>query len=242
MRLENYVKFPDVSNANEDGLLAMGGDLTADTLLSAYQQAIFPWYSDGQPILWWSPDPRMVMFPAQFKMRRSLRKAIKKSTLDISCNCQFESVIEECAAPRLHPRRGSDQSDDTWITDDMKAAYIELHRQGFAHSIEVMDGDKLVGGLYGLAIGTVFYGESMFSKDSNASQIAFASLCHVLGNNGYSLIDCQVENPHLLSLGAELIPRSELQDHLCRWQDIKPDVNFSQNFDSFSVLDTISNL
>jgi leucyl/phenylalanyl-tRNA--protein transferase len=197
-------KFPPVDQAEQepDGLLAVGGDLSTTRLLNAYRSGIFPWYNDDQPILWWSPDPRTVLYPAQFKGSRSLRKDIRNSELSITIDQAFEDVIASCAAPRQ-------RQSDTWITQEMHQAYMELFHQGDAHSVEVWEDDKLVGGLYGVAIGRVFFGESMFSRRNNASKIALLNLCEKLVKWGYELIDCQVYSEHLSSLGAQEIPRSE---------------------------------
>ncbi len=201
--------FPDVARAlkSPDGLLAVGGNLSANTLLSAYRQGIFPWYSDGQPILWWSPDPRAVLYPEQLKLSRSLRKKLRQQPFTITMDRAFEQVIQACATARR---------DDagTWITAEMRAAYIEMHRLGHAHSVEAWCDNKLVGGLYGIAMGRVFFGESMFSRQPNASKIAFAHLVAQLRAWQFSLIDCQVGSSHMSTLGAEEISRSRFIDHL----------------------------
>lgn len=204
--------FPDVSLAlkEPDGLLAVGGDLSEQRLLAAYQQGIFPWYSKEQPILWWSPDPRMILNPAELKISRSLRKTIKKETFTISFDQAFEQVIDECSAPREYTA-------DTWITDEMKQAYINLHNAGHAHSVECWQGNTLVGGLYGLSIGKVFFGESMFSRVTDASKVAFVCLVKHLKLWQYQLIDCQVYTGHLESLGATSIPRSEFVQQIAKF-------------------------
>ena len=208
--------FPDVELAlhEPDGLLAVGGDLTVERLISAYQNGIFPWYSEGQPILWWSPDPRMVLKPSEIKISRSLAKTIRKHKFKITLDNDFENVIHSCSKPRLE--KGLLQ-DETWILDDMIDAYIKMHKLGYAHSVECWLDDNLVGGLYGIAIGNVFFGESMFSKVTDASKTAFVFLTKQLEQWGFKLIDCQVYTPHLESLGAYLIPRKEfitlLQQH-----------------------------
>ena len=198
--------FPDVELAlsEPDGLLAVGGDLSIERLVTAYQQGIFPWYSEGQPILWWSPDPRMILIPNEIKVSRSLAKIIRKQKFTITFDQDFESVIRSCSKPRLE--KGMLQ-DETWILDDMIEAYINMHELGYAHSVECWLDNKLVGGLYGIAIGNVFFGESMFSKVSDASKTAFVFLSHQLEQWDYNLIDCQVYTSHLESLGAKLIPR-----------------------------------
>jgi leucyl/phenylalanyl-tRNA--protein transferase len=191
-------RFPPVETALDDpnGLLAFGGDLRPGRLLAAYRQGIFPWYDDNQPILWWSPDPRAVLLPDQIHISRSLRKSLRRSTLRVSMDRDFDGVIAGCAA------RSS-----TWITREMREAYRQLHRLGHAHSVEVWSGDQLVGGLYGIAIGQVFFGESMFSRVSDASKIALVHLCRQLQQWQFRLIDCQVGNDHTRSLGASAIPR-----------------------------------
>lgn len=194
--------FPAIDAAFDtpDGLLAAGGDLSQERLLYAYQHGIFPWFDDGQPILWWSPDPRCVMVPSEFHVSRRLNRFLKNSDFEIRFNGAFEQVIERCAEDRSG-------QDGTWITAEMLAAYTDLHVDGWAHSIEVWSDQALVGGLYGVSIGQVFFGESMFSRLSNASKAAMLALCRVLDLNDFSLLDCQVESPHLLSLGAHLEPR-----------------------------------
>ncbi len=200
--------FPDVELAlrEPDGLLALGGDLSQERLLAAYQQGIFPWYSEGQPILWWSPDPRMVLFPQDIKISRSLNKTLRKQIFDCTFDQQFEQVIIECSRPRLE--KGKLQT-ETWILDDMIDAYVKLHHAGYAHSVECWHDNKLVGGLYGVAIGKIFFGESMFSRKNDASKVALVFLAQSLQQAGYQLIDCQVYTSHLASMGAILIPRKE---------------------------------
>ncbi|MCW8930799.1 MAG: leucyl/phenylalanyl-tRNA--protein transferase [Gammaproteobacteria bacterium] len=200
----NYI-FPNPDNAltEPDGLLAVGGDLSPKRIISAYLNGIFPWYSHGQPILWWSPNPRAVLFPEKLHVSKSLKKAIRKNIFKTTMNQAFEQVIYSCAET---PRK---DQDGTWITDDMQQAYLHLHQLGIAQSAECWLGDKLVGGLYGLALGKVFFGESMFSHQTNASKIAFVHLLDELKKSDYALIDCQVTTDHLLSLGAEEIPRKQ---------------------------------
>lgn len=185
-----------------NGLLAAGGDLSCERLLNAYSLGIFPWYNEGEPILWWSPDPRSVIFPKSFKPSRSLRKTINKGLFKVTTDTCFTRVMNECAAPR-------EEEGGTWINKDMVHSYTELHELGFAHSVECWINDKLVGGLYGIAIGRAFFGESMFSRTSNASKVAFATLCHHLGEQDFEIIDCQVHNSHLESLGAVEIARKD---------------------------------
>jgi leucyl/phenylalanyl-tRNA--protein transferase len=196
--------FPTADSAFElpDGLLAAGGDLSRERLLYAYAHGIFPWYSEGQPILWWSPDPRCIILPAELSIPRRSLRAIRNSGFHISFNRAFDRVIDECAAER--PGQGN-----TWITDEMNTAYNELHRSGWAHSIEVWENDALVGGMYGIAIGKAFFGESMFSRVNNASKAAMLAVCAVLVHNGFALLDCQVASRHLMSLGAQLLSRDD---------------------------------
>jgi len=210
----NNYDFPDVRLAlkEPDGLLAIGGDLSTGRLLSAYRSGIFPWYSEGQPLLWWSPDPRFVLLPEKLKISRSLRKTINSQRFKVTVNHNFEKVIRACmSVPRLN-------QEGTWITGDMINAYIDLHQQGFAHSVECWYEDHLVGGLYGICIGEVFFGESMFSKMTDASKVAFVHFVNFLQRSNIKLIDCQVYTAHLESLGARLIPRDDfiqLLDVLC---------------------------
>lgn len=201
-QLTRDIIFPPVHLAAEIGLLAVGGDLSPRRLLEAYRQGIFPWYSEGEPILWWSPDPRFVLFPEELKMTRSMRQFLKKDMIRITYDRAFPAVIAACRKPR--PQRES-----TWITPDMQAAYVRLHEMGFAHSVEVWQADVLVGGLYGVSLGRCFFGESMFSGTSNASKAALIDLVRRLGSLDFSLIDCQVHTAHLESLGARPVPRSE---------------------------------
>jgi len=204
--LEEDLEFPDISSAltDPDGLLAAGGDLSIPRLIKAYQQGIFPWFDDDQPIMWWSPNPRCILFPENVHISKSLRKKLNKNIFTVTFDKDFQSVIQQCADSRQ-------ATTGTWITDDMQEAYLALHEQGTAHSVEVWMEDKLVGGLYGLALGRCFFGESMFSSTTDASKVAFVYLCNQLREWGYAIIDCQVENPHLFTLGAENIPRSEFQ-------------------------------
>ena len=198
--------FPDVELAltEPDGLLAVGGDLSIERLTTAYQKGIFPWYSEGQPILWWSPDPRMVLEPKNIKISRSLAKTIRKKTFHISFDRNFREVITACSEARLE--KGKVQN-ETWIVDEMIEAYVRLHEAGFAHSVECWQDGKLVGGLYGIAIGKVFFGESMFSRVTDASKVAFVFLANQLNEWDFKLIDCQVYTSHLESLGAGMISR-----------------------------------
>lgn len=204
--------FPDVESAlNEpNGLLAFGGNLTPTRLLHAYQQGIFPWYSEDQPIMWWSPNPRSVLFPAKLRVSRSLSKSLRNRDYIVTFDRAFDDVINACAAPR---RDGH----GTWLTPEMIVAYNQLFDLGFAHSIECWHKGKLVGGLYGLSQGKVFFGESMFARMTDASKVAFVTLVRQLASLDYQLIDCQVHSAHMQSLGAERISRSEFVELLKRW-------------------------
>lgn len=199
--------FPRIDTAlrEPEGLLAAGGDLSPSRLLYAYRQGIFPWYEDGQPLLWWSPDPRCVLFPDEFHVARRLRRDIAASTEIVTFNRSFGDVIRACAEPR--PAQHG-----TWITQDMIEAYEELHALGWAHSIEIRRQGELVGGMYGLVIGRVFFGESMYSRTANASKYALLALVRIASRADFALIDCQVISPHLLTLGARTIPRQEFAD------------------------------
>lgn len=202
--------FPSVDLARYDGLLAVGGDLSPDRLLLAYRSGIFPWYNEP-PIHWWSPDPRFVLFPNALRVSNSMRTLLKKERFRFSVNRAFDQVIANC---KTIPRVGQE---GTWIGDDMQQAYSRLHQLGYAHSAEAWEGDELVGGLYGIRIGRVFFGESMFSKVSNASKYAFIRYVETLIADAVELIDCQVYTPHLESLGACMIPRTEFVHHLEKW-------------------------
>lgn len=202
-RLTKKKIFPPPEMADADGLLAVGGDLTIERLLMAYSMGIFPWYSDDSPILWWSPDPRLLLFPDKFNVSRSLRQTIRKGIYSVTFDTAFEQVIRNCASAR---RSGED---GTWITEDMIAAYCGLHDAGFAHSVETRQEGELVGGLYGVALGSAFFGESMFALRSNASKVALECLSKRLVERGFLFIDCQVTTAHLLSLGAKEVPRAE---------------------------------
>ncbi|MCV6590446.1 MAG: leucyl/phenylalanyl-tRNA--protein transferase [Marinobacterium sp.] len=217
--LTEQTGFPPLSQAlsDPDGLLAAGGDLSEQRLIEAYAQGIFPWYSDGDPILWWSPDPRCVLFPDQLHISRSLRKSMRKQNYSVTFDQSFAEVMQACAGPRTG-------NPGTWITNEMFAAYCHLHQQGWAHSVELWQGNKLAGGLYGIAIGRVFFGESMFSHVSNGSKIAFAWLVEQLKNWGYAVIDCQVRSEHLISLGAQEISR-ELFAQLLAQQVTQPSLS-----------------
>ena len=206
---QNTDAFPHYQYALEEpnGLLAAGGDLSPNRLLNAYSLGIFPWYNPGEPILWWTPDPRSVIYPETFKPSRSLRKLLKQQKFQVTMNTCFSKVINCCSQPRA-------QESGTWIDPAIKQAYTQLHEMGFAHSVEVWLEGRLVGGLYGVALGGVFFGESMFSIKDNASKVAFALLCKQLCSWNFEIIDCQVHNPHLESLGAVEIPRAHFLESL----------------------------
>ena len=204
-RLDDRLLFPNPSLAEEDGLLAIGGDLSIERLMLAYQNSIFPWYNDSTPILWYSPHERFVLFPDELKISKSMRRILLLGQFTVTFDRSFEDVIEACSIVK---REGQD---GTWITSEMKAAYIKLYNRGHAHSVEVLKEGELAGGLYGVAIGKVFCGESMFSKVSNASKMALIALCQ---SEDYQLIDCQVYTKHLESMGARMISREEYMNIL----------------------------
>jgi leucyl/phenylalanyl-tRNA---protein transferase len=193
-----------------DGLIAAGGDLSPRRLVAAYTRGIFPWYSAGQPILWWTPDPRMVLFPDELRVSRSLAKSVRNRGYEVAVDRDFSLTIQACARPRRH-------SEDTWLTDEMIIAYQNLHSLGYAHSVETYLGDQLVGGLYGLALGGVFFGESMWSAKRDASKVALVYLVDRCKRQGIHLIDCQVASAHLASLGARQVTRSVFTTLLARW-------------------------
>ncbi len=207
--LQDGAPFPSVERAlrSPNGLLAMGGDLTPTRLLDAYRHGIFPWFSEDDPILWWSPDPRMVLFPAEFRISRSLRRTLRAGNFEVRADTAFEQVMRACAAPR-------NGQPGTWIHEEMIAAYTELHQMGYAHSVETWIDGELAGGLYGMSIGRMFYGESMFSRRTDASKIALAHLSAQLVRWNFGMIDCQMNTAHLASLGAREIPRKEFVETL----------------------------
>jgi leucyl/phenylalanyl-tRNA--protein transferase len=206
--LSKDLVFPSVNLANKDGLLAVGGDLSTERLLLAYKSGIFPWYNPEEPIIWYSPNPRMVLFPKNLKISKSMKQIIRKNQFRATFNQNFSEIISNCKNSYREGQGG------TWITDEMEQAYINLHKLGVAKSVEVWDGNELVGGLYGIDLGHVFCGESMFSKESNASKFAFIYLVQKLEKENYKLIDCQVYNEHLASLGAGEISRSAFLTYL----------------------------
>ncbi len=208
------LEFPALNKAlrEPNGLLAAGGDLSSTRLLAAYRHGCFPWYQDGQPLLWWSPTPRTVLLPDNLHISRSLRKVLRSDQFSVTFDHNFSEVIRACAEPR-------GEECGTWITDKMQTAYLELHKQGHAHSVEVWQQGKLVGGLYGIAIGTLFFGESMFSRTSNASKVGFVALVSALKAAGFMLIDCQMPTDHLSSLGAHNIARNDFAQYLDNFLD-----------------------
>jgi leucyl/phenylalanyl-tRNA--protein transferase len=209
--LASHEPFPPVAVALEcpDGLLAASADLGPERLLDAYRKGIFPWYGPNQPVLWWSPDPRLVLFPSEFKISRSLKKSLRRCNYEIRVDTDFEKIMRACAAPR-------GDNPDTWINEEMISAYGALHHQGFAHSIETWIDGELMGGLYGLALGRMFYGESMFTRVVDASKIALAHLARQLERWNFGLIDCQVATAHLTSLGARELPRQIFMNRLAK--------------------------
>lgn len=205
---DDELSFPHPRFANPDGILAVGGDLSAERLLLAYSWGIFPWYSDDDPILWWSPDPRFVLYPEQLKVSKSMRPYFNQRKFTVTYDRDFPAVIAACGGTPRHGQPG------TWITAEMKEAYIRLHERGYAHSVEVWQGEELVGGLYGIALGKVFFGESMFTRVNNASKFGFIALVRDLQARGYELIDCQQETRHLSRLGAGSISRERFLEVL----------------------------
>lgn len=206
--LSEDIIFPPVHLANDDGILAIGGDLSIERLELAYKSGIFPWYNEGEPIIWYSPNLRMVLFPKDLKIAKSMRKIIRNNEFKVTFNQNFSEVISNCKSIKREGQEG------TWITNEMQQAYIKLHKKGIAKSVEVWQNNQLVGGLYGVDLGNVFCGESMFSKVSNASKLAFIYLVQKLEKEHYKLIDCQVYNSHLASLGAKEISREEFLKYL----------------------------
>lgn len=220
--------FPPVEYAMDEpnGLLAAGGDLNPDRILAAYRQGIFPWFNPGDPILWWSPNPRTVIFPETHHVSKSLRKTLRKGVYRVTFDRAFVQVMQGCAAPRNY-------ANGTWISEAIIASYTELHRRGFCHSVEVWLGDELVGGLYGMALGKVFFGESMFSRADNASKVGFTYLVRTLRDWGFQLIDCQVANEHLFSLGAKEIPREDFQELLLNFTNLAS--NYPQTWSNIAL-------
>lgn len=203
------LRFPPVESASPEGLLAVGGDLRPERLLEAYRHGIFPWYSEDQPILWWSPDPRAVLFPEKLHISRSLKRSLRLSGFTVTLDTCFRDVMQQCAGPRPQQPDGG-----TWITDEMLAAYVRLHELGYAHSVETWKEGRLVGGLYGVAIGGAFFAESMFTKVDDASKVALVYLVRQLQAWGFRLMDCQQSSSHVMALGAESLPRRDFLDYL----------------------------
>jgi len=227
--LQEDTPFPPVTQAlrHPNGLLAAGGDLSPARLLDAYRHGIFPWFGEGDPILWWSPDPRMVLIPAEFKLSKSLHKTLRRGAYQLCTDTAFEQVMRACAAPR-------DGQDGTWIQEEIVRAYCELHRLGYAHSVETWMDDELVGGLYGISIGKMFYGESMFSRRTDASKIALAHLCAQVQRWDFGMIDCQMNTAHLASLGAREIARKEFISRLQELINCRSVTDFRFDTDLFA--------
>ena len=211
----DLIEFPDPTLSDEKGLVCMGGDLQIQTLISAYSTGVFPWYNSDEPILWWCPDPRFVLFPSELHQAKSLRKWLSKTPYRVTFDTSFDVVIKFCANVKRNNQQG------TWISEEMMEAYINLHRHGFAHSVEVWEGETLVGGLYGVAMGPIFFGESMFSLKPNASKLAFVHLSQFLNSRQFSMIDCQIYTGYLASFGARFIDRvqflSEINQNKGNW-------------------------
>lgn len=224
-RLSERLEFPPARLARVDGLLCMGGDLSQNRILLAYKNGIFPWFSSNEPILWWSPDPRLVLYPADIRISKSLRKKIKKNFFNVTMDIAFEDVIHACAELRIQ------NGEDTWLVDEMIQAYTDLHKKGYAHSVESWRDGKLAGGLYGISLGGCFFGESMFTRTSDASKTALAALCLYLDQLDFDLIDCQVTTGHMLSMGAVEITResflSQLRKSLAK-KDMRGTWTFNQ--------------
>jgi len=199
--------FPDIEESTAEGIIAVGGDLHPQRLIKAYRSGIFPWFSESEPIIWWSPDPRFVLFPKEIKVSRSMTQVLKKGLFQITYDFDFAGVIKTCRDIRYQ----ANQPNATWITEEMLEAYLELHQLGYAHSVEAWQGDRLVGGLYGVSLGQCFFGESMFAKVSNASKAAFITLVQDLEKFNFALIDCQIYSNHFKSLGARNIPRQKFK-------------------------------
>jgi leucyl/phenylalanyl-tRNA--protein transferase len=200
--------FPNPRFASDEGLLAYGGDLSSSRLLTAYRNGIFPWYNPGDPILWWSPNPRLLLYPKDFYVRKSFRRVLRNGGFSVTFDHAFEAVIRHCATVKREGQKS------TWITEEMQEAFIRLHEEGFAHSVEVYKNGELAGGLYGIAMGKAFFGESMFSLKPDASKVAFKALSDVLGLRGYDFIDCQMETGHMIGLGAKTVERDMFLDAL----------------------------
>lgn len=206
--LSKELTFPSPNLANRNGLLALGGDLSVERLILAYSSGIFPWYNEGEPICWYSPNPRMVLFPEELKVSKTMKQVLSRNYFEITFDTAFESVIKNCSTVPREGQRG------TWITNDMIEAYVALHELGYAHSVEAWQNGELVGGLYGVSLGKCYFGESMFAKVSNASKAAFITMVQMLKSKDFKLIDCQIYTEHLASLGARLIPRKDFLELL----------------------------
>jgi leucyl/phenylalanyl-tRNA--protein transferase len=231
--LDDETEFPPLERAliSPNGLLAAGGSLTVPRLLEAYRRGIFPWFSHGEPVLWWSPDPRMVLIPGEFRVSRSLAKVLRKKSYEIRTDTSFEQVMRGCASPRVN---NLNIHHGTWIDESMIEAYCALHREGYAHSVEVWMDNKLVGGVYGVSIGRMFYGESMFSDVANASKIALAHLSRQLERWKFGMIDCQMHTAHLASLGAREISRREFIIRLQELVHYAPETDWQFDRDLYS--------
>ena len=228
-QLTNKIAFPPPALAEKNGLLAIGGDLSPERLLLAYSMGIFPWFSEGDPLLWWSPDPRLVLFPDEFRTPARLQRYYRNAQVTLSRDCAFPLVIKQCAETR------TETGEKTWITREMQKAYIELHQRGFAHSIECWQKNQLVGGLYGIALGKVFFGESMFSRLKCASQFALMELFSFLKRKKFRMVDCQMTTDHLLRFGAREISGRDFQLHLKNFiTDIKPHENWKNETDTIA--------
>lgn len=220
---KNNFVFPHPYLADKDGFLAMGGDLSPERLLCAYQSGIFPWYNDSTPVLWFSTHPRMILYPDKLKISKSMKQLLNREAFRVSIDTAFEEVISACAKQKRQNQSG------TWITDELRNSFIQLHEMGYAHSVEVWDAEDLVGGLYGLCLGKIFYGESMFAHKSNASKYGFIKLIQILKEKSFDLVDCQQDTPHLRSFGAELMHRQDFflalkqnsfkEGHVGKWTD-----------------------
>jgi len=215
-RLTKHISFPPADLAEKNGLLAIGGDLCPQRLIAAYSRGIFPWYSEGDPLLWWFTNPRLVLFPDEFKIPGRLQRYARNTKVTTTRDCAFPQVIQECASIRTKA------GDGTWITKEMQAAYTELHHMGFAHSVECWQENRLVGGLYGIALGRVFFGESMFSRIKSASQFAMIDLLKFLKSKNFQMVDCQMTTDHLLRFGAREISGQEFQIHLKKYIEDTP--------------------
>lgn len=205
---EDEIYFPDHAHADENGILALGGDLSPERLVLAYRNGIFPWFNEEDPIIWWSPDPRFILYPKDLKVSKSMRKVLQKEEFQFTFDTAFGAVVQNCQEVKRNKQSG------TWITNDMYEAYVKMHELGFAHSVEVWQNGELVGGLYGISFGKCFFGESMFAKVSNASKAGFITFVQNLANLGFDLIDCQTETAHLASLGGGFVSRNEFLKYL----------------------------